>query len=379
MSALGAPYRPQNDNVVLERLPTRATDPVARELQQLRAQHRANPADPDAALALAGRYFNLALDSGDARYVGYAEAALAAWRAALPAQNPADVLVMRAQLLQYRHQFHEALALLDAALAQDAGHVRALAWRAAVNMVLGRYDAVPSDCSRIRERGEGLLAAGCRAYLDATLGKAASAYAALRTEMAAAPNARATLRLWTLTVLAEIARRLGDNAAAESHYRAALALDDADQYVLAAYAELLAQQQRWGDIVALLGRWERSDVLLLQLALAEHALRKPQAQERAKVLRARYADAALRGETTNAQDEAWFRLVFDDDPKRALALALQNWSLQKEPRDAEIVLLAALAARDRAAAKPVMDWIKRTGIEDSRLHDLAARLIREVR
>ena len=101
--------------------------------------------------------------------MGYAEAALSAWRAAPPAQNPPDVLVMRAQLLQYRHHFHDALALLDAALAQDAGHVRALAWRAAVNMVLGRYDAVPSDCSRIRERGEGLLALRLAAHLGSAL------------------------------------------------------------------------------------------------------------------------------------------------------------------------------------------------------------------
>jgi len=97
------------------------------------------------------------------------------------------------------------------------------------------------------------------------------------------------------------------------------------------------------------------------------------------LLRARYADAALRGDTTNAQDEAWFRLVFDADPKRALALALTNWSLQKEPRDAEIVLLAALAARDRSAAKPVIDWIGRTGIEDPHLRALAARLAQEAR
>ena len=75
-----APYRPADDRVVLERLPIRPGDPVQRELQRLRAAHEADPADAGAALDLARRYFNLALDSGDARYVGYAEAALSAWR-----------------------------------------------------------------------------------------------------------------------------------------------------------------------------------------------------------------------------------------------------------------------------------------------------------
>jgi hypothetical protein len=374
--APAAPYRPANDSVVLERLPSRPGDPVQRELQALRARHAANPGDAGAAFDLARRYFNLALDSGDPRYVGYGEAALAAWRAVPYAQVPADILVMRAQLVQYRHQFTQALALLDAAVQQDPGHRRARAWRAAVNMVLARYDAVREDCGRLREEGEKLLAAGCTAYLDATLGKARQAYDMLRAALASEPEARPTLRFWTLTVLAEIARRGGDNAAAEAHYRAALALDDSDQYVLAALAELLGQQQRWGEIVSLLRKWDRSDVLALSLARAERALGRPEAEARVAALRARFADAALRSDTSNAQDEAWFRLELEPDPKAALALALTNWSMQKEPRDAELVLQASLANRDRAAARPVLDWMAGTGIEDPRLKELAAALSR---
>ena len=369
-----APYRPTDDSVVLERLPTRPGDPAQRELQRLRAAHATNPGDVGAALDLARQYFNLALDSGDFRYVGYAEAALSAWRTAPPAKVPPDVLVMRAQLLQYRHQFQPALALFDAALAQDPNHRRALGWRAAVNMVTARYDAVREDCRRLRELGEALQATGCAAYLDATLGKARSSYDALNSALSSEPNVRPTLRLWTLTVLAEIARRLGDYAASERHYRAALALDDSDQYVLAAYTELLTHQRRWDEVVSLLRKWERSDVLLLSLTRAERALGKPEAQARAAVLRARFADAALRSDSTNVQDEAWFRLEFESDPKGALALALQNWSVQKEPRDAELVLEAALASRDPGAAAPVLEWMAKTGIEDPQLKELASRL-----
>lgn len=79
------------------------------------------------------------------------------------------MLVLRAQ---YRHEFDEALRLFGAAIARDPGSVRALSWRVAVNMVLARYDAVRPDRERLRELGEVLLATGCAAYLDATLGKA---------------------------------------------------------------------------------------------------------------------------------------------------------------------------------------------------------------
>jgi len=373
-----APFRPTDDRAVIERLPTRPTDPVQRELAELRRIHAAAPGEPGPAVDLARRYFSLALESGDMRYTGYAQAALAAWRRP-PGPVPVDVLVVKAQLAQYRHDFIDALKLFDAAIALDPKNVRAHAWRAAVNMVIARYDAVRADCTRVRELGEALLATGCEAYLDATLGKAGAAYDALAAQLKAEQGARPTLKLWTLTVLAEIARRKGDMAAAEAHYKAALQLENSDQYLLAAYAELLTHQRRWPDIVALLRRWERSDVLLLQLARAERAVGTPEANAHAALLRSRFADAALRGDSINAQDEAWFRLEFEQDPKGALALALQNWAIQKEPRDAEIVLEAALAARDPSAAKPVMDWLARTGLEDPRLAELAAAMKKTTR
>src|SRR5688500_11208834 len=76
----GAPYRPTDDRAVLERLPTRPTDPVQRELRELRKAHEAAPGNAGPAVDLARRYFSLALETGDLRYVGYAEAALSSWR-----------------------------------------------------------------------------------------------------------------------------------------------------------------------------------------------------------------------------------------------------------------------------------------------------------
>jgi hypothetical protein len=52
--------------------------------------------------------------------------------------------------------------------------------------------------------------------------------------------------------------------------------------------------------------------------------------------------------------------------------------VQKEPRDARILLESALAARAPVAAAPVVQWLKDSRIEDKRLLDLAAKL-REVR
>jgi hypothetical protein len=65
LAASAAPDLPSSDVQVLERLPTRATDPVARELRALRAEHSANPANSIVAGQLARHYFDLAMAEGD--------------------------------------------------------------------------------------------------------------------------------------------------------------------------------------------------------------------------------------------------------------------------------------------------------------------------
>jgi len=109
-----APYVPQDDATVLERLPIKPGDAIARELRELRARLAARPDDVDAAVSLGRRYFRLAMAEGDPRFVGYAEAALRPWSGKDP---PHDVLVLRARLRQYRHDFAGALDDLAAAAA----------------------------------------------------------------------------------------------------------------------------------------------------------------------------------------------------------------------------------------------------------------------
>ena len=74
------------------------------------------------------------------------------------------------------------------------------------------------------------------------------------------------------------------------------------------------------------------------------------------------------------QEEARFRFQVYHDEKSALFLAQENWKVQKEPRDARILLDAALAANSPAAAAPVVHWLRASGIEDARLRDLARQL-----
>jgi hypothetical protein len=372
ISAAAAPHLPANDAQVIERVPARAVDPRARDLQALRAAWRAAPRDAELAVRLARRYVEEAAAEGDPRYVGYAEAALAPWWT--QAAPPVAVRVQRAVLRQYGHQFAEALADLDAAVLAEPANAEAWAWLAAIHMVRADYAEAVRACNGLAPLTTALLAAACRASADSLTGGAGPAAMTLAAALKSAPEAGPAERLWALTRLAEIGERHGAAALAEQAFKEALALGVADVYLQAAYADFLLDNSRAGEVLALLKDGARADVLLLRLALAAKAAKDPRATRWASDLDARFAAARARGDRTHEKEEARFALELQGDASRALTLARSNYAVQREPADARILLEAALAARQPEAAAPVLDWLAANRVESVMLQSLAARL-----
>ena len=177
-----------------------------------------------------------------------------------------------------------------------------------------------------------------------------------------------------LTRLAEIEERRGDFGAAEASYRQALALGVTDGYLLAAYADFLLDRGRPAEVMALLKDKTRSDLLLLRVTLAAKALGSPQLAALAATLAARFDAARLRGDTTHQKEQSRFALAIQGRPQEALALASDNYALQREPADARTLLEAAIAAKQPAAAAPVLKWLAESHIESVALSALAERL-----
>ncbi len=367
-----APFVPATDAQVLAIVPARASDPRAREFVALRAAWRAAPDDLPTALRLARRCFEEVAAEGDPRYVGYAQAALQPWWDQ-PAPPP-DVRVLRAMVRQFDHRFEPALADLDAAVREEPDNGNAWAWRTAIQMVRADYDGARRSCEAMAPLATPLIATACRAQVDAVTGRAASAAADLRGALQRNAEAAPEERLWSLTRLAETEERRGDAVAAEAAFRTGLALGVADVYLQAAYADFLLDRGRAAEVLALLKDGGRADVLLLRLAIAAKAVADPRAKALAAELAARFDAAQRRGDSSHRKEESRFVLALQGDPKRALALARENWAVQKEPADARILLEAALATRDVAAAQPVLDWMAASRIESVALQGLAASL-----
>ncbi len=365
--AFATPFTPEDDNQVLERLPD-AQD------QSGQASRRALAADPrnlGLAVQVARQEVDLARAQGDPRWLGRAEAALAPWPA--DAGAPAEVLLLRAVILQSNHDFAASVAALGQVLAADPRNGQAWLTRASVRQVRADYPAALADCGQFANLTLGLAPDTCTASAMSLTGHARLALKAVTISLRENVSEPASTRLWAMTLAAETAARLSDPTA-ESRFAQALALDGSDPYLLGAWSDWLLDHGRAAEVVGLLRDRTRIDPLLLRLAIAEQALKLPTASDHIDDLAARFDTSRLRADVVHRREEARFRLVLLHDAQGALALARANWEVQREPADARILLEAALAAGRPDAAAPVLGWLRDNAVEDAVLTGLATKL-----
>jgi len=362
MAAQAAPYIPKDGRQVVEHLPSRA-DPVQRELVRLRTALSAQPNDVALASTLAQRYIELSRIDGDPRYLGYAEAALRPWWN-MPTP-PEQVLVLRATLRQSTHQFPLALVDLDQAVKRDSTNVQAWITRATVQMVTGDFPAAKASCMRLYSRAPQLIVQTCLSNIANVSGQGPASYRQLAASLAAQKDPSPAIRLWVTTLLAEMAARAGDTRAADSYFKAALSVDHADSYLLAAYSDFLLDQHRAPEVASMLKDKTRNDALLLRYALALAAMNSPDAASQVDALRDRFDAAMLRADTVHQREQARFELMLRKNPALAVKLAKLNWAVQKEPADFRILAECAAASGDADAKALVAAWLKQSGLQDA--------------
>ncbi len=311
------------DDTVLARLPRRSSAPAG---------------DP---VAVAREALVRAGTESDPRWLGRAQAALAPWWH--DPSPPHEVLVLRATLRQSQHEFEAALGDLREALRQDPADPQVWLTLAVVLQVRGELDEARASCRPLVRLASPLVATACSASVEGQLGLADPAAAALIRALDGATD-EAPVRAWALGILGELHARLGHAPEAERRFREALALTPRDAWLLGALADLLLDTQRPAEVLALLAGETAIDSLLLRLAIAEKRLGRggPYAVE----LGARHAAARARGDRTHLREEARHALEVAGDARAALALARENWTIQREPADARV-----LAEAERAVAE----------------------------
>lgn len=354
--ALAAPRVPASPQEVLAVLP---------ESLPLRSQTASTLPD---SVQQAGQLLALAQQSGDPRYLGYAEARLNHWL-----QQPvvaADVLLMRARIRQFNHQFDAALSDLAQVLQRQPADAEALLLVASIHQLRADYGPALASCRRLRNFDTLTLALICEAGIDAVNGRAVQAENTLQRLLPVVASLELGQQDWFYLIYGDLLLRQGRLAQAESYYRR---LDRNHPVALAALADVWLQQKRYAEVQKLLLNHQQHDGLLLRLALAEQALHSPQVMVLTRTLAQRFAALRMRGDNSHLREEAMFSFYLQQDNARALLLARANWQQQREPQDAEIYWQIAVASQSAADLAVLQKWLTGTGLQD-RLLQAATRL-----
>jgi hypothetical protein len=350
--APGASTELQAETVVLQL--DSGSDPMLR----LATMWRALQLQPDDAAA-ATRYAGLALEiyatSGDARFLGYAEGALARWREA--EKPPLSIWLLRGRILQTQHRFAEAGSDLDRLLAVHGDSAEGMllaadAWRRAGDIHRARL-----RCAGLAFAGWHDLARHCTADVLLSLGKAEKAHELLSSREAASGRAPPEMAQWMLAVAADAAVAAGRRSEARALFERALAIPGAGIALHTAYADLLLGDGRPREAIATLSGLPDADAVVLRRAIAAKRLGQASLDRLRESLRARFAEArALDAGALHLRERALFELLVEANPDAALALAGKNWTLQKGWEDAALLIQAARAAGRPDAARAVEDW-----------------------
>ncbi len=359
---------PVRDDEVVEVLPaiTRARPPrVATAAQAGKA------ADPAEAARAAREAIGVARQTGDARYWGRAQSALAPWWDQPNA--PPELAVLQATVLQGRHAFGPARAVLQSALARAPGHAQGWLDLAALERVEARYTEALLACEAVGRAGQAFYVQACQLETLSLQGQSRQAATGFQQMMAALPLRGAEAqRSWLDSLLAESEERAGRPAAARAAYTRSLAAEP-DLYTAIAFSDLLLRTNDNAGAKKLLAGQPLTDAVLLRQALALRRLNDSGWLAVRDELHAREAALNRRGDDLDLHDRerALLALWLDDSPQRALQLALTNIEMQREPLDWWIALESAAAAKDAKATARIRQRLEASGLQDSRLVPLS--------
>lgn len=293
----------------------------------------------------------------DPRYLGYAEAAFSAWTNS--EMDDISALLLRASVRQGLHRFDECWEDLSIALKLDPANGQAWLARSWVAQARGDYASARRDQWQVFRHCPALLSSATAAALASLTGKPAEGLALLEPQLVLTNSLSADALVWSMKVAAECAWRAGMTASAREWLEHAAAIQPGDIDLANAQADVLGSLGDPAGAIAVLGRVGSPDPVLLRKVILGQRLARPPAEwiRWKQDLDTRMAALERRGDRAHRREQALYALHVQRNPAQALQWAVQNWSVQKEPEDLDLLMEAGWAARDADTIKVALAWI----------------------
>ena len=281
----------------------------------------------------------------------------------LETPSAAPVLLARAQ--QHQHRFDAALQILQQHPADTQHQAEAALLEAAILRLLGHYSNALQACERIRANSpERLL---CEWPVRSLTGELDAAIHQL-TQLRPA-QLDSTLRRWRHSEMAEMHERAGKDEAALRHWLSALQFDSRDPFIATATADLLIRTGRADTALQVLEPLPSLDPVLIRRTQAARSLGRGDADKLAEQIWQRLQLADQVHGKAHPRELTQTALILGRD-QEALEWARRNWTLQKEPLDARLLVIAAHAAGQPDDTAVVRRWQQETGLQDVRLSNM---------
>jgi hypothetical protein len=331
------------------------------ELRGLLDDFRSNPGAEGAAVSLAAAFIERARRVREPRYFGRAESVLAPH--AVKSGAGAAVRRLYAEVLQFRHDFPAAEALLDSILREAPRDADSRVMRASIRLVRGDFSGARADCAQLAVSGgvHSSIGLACLAESLAGGGEFDRALSLLASQPDAFANADPAARAYLLATRAELRERDRDADGAIGDYREAVKLAPGDDSIRAALADALAARGKTAEARESLSVEKPSLALIVRSAALASGAERAELSQRA---RAWLELESSRGDAMHYREAALLALSAES-PASALDAARRNFELQKELPDVRVLARAAHAARDAAAMQAVRRWLRETGYRDS--------------
>jgi len=358
--------RPSDDTILVglnqtnQSLPPPTLRPLLRKLAR-------NPEDINTALQAANLCLQLASQTNDPRYYGFAQGALRHWWT--EAEPPLAILPLRAKILQFRHSFVEARSDLERYISRVPSDFQAGLDLAILYFVDGQYKKTAKICYDLKP-SINFIAIPCIAAADSMLGKLNEASTLLSQALVKWPDRLIREKSWADATLGEIYHRIGNFSESEQHFQEAIRLSPNNMFALASYADLLLELERYEVIMTMTEKINLNDTLLLRRAVAAKKLNHKEADSIAANLVESFTETRKSGNSPHLREEAWFALEIRKDAQSALARANENFQLQKEPVDVWLLARAVREAKNEKAATELRRWLAETGFRDRRVEAL---------
>ncbi len=366
-----APTIPTSDNEIL--LVLDKSSPRS-QFEKIKLQLQRNKQSTTALIKILHNTITLGKLNAEPRYIGLVTSYVDSYLKLQP--NNTQFKILKATLLQHDHQFNKAITLLNNVISNSPTATNARLLRASVLQVQAQYDAARQDCYSLLGVTSHLVTLACIAQIDGLTKNTLQNYETLNTIVNQSSQNPIAELSWSYDILAQLALQLGKNNQAQQHLIAGLKLAPNNIPLLNQYADLLISQKQFKTVLELLKSKNNDFTVLLRLTIAEKNSSSNTNYKQQFLSRLDKMQATR--DTTHQREIAAFYLFVTHDKTKALISAKQNWMVQKELYDAQLLLLCAISNKDKNSAKPVLDWYKKNAITDTRIANIINILLTTV-